>query len=1059
MMWLVDLSIRRAVFAVMIIASLVGLGYMSMGRLGVDLFPDVEFPYVNVTATLDGASPETVESEITDILEEYINTIDGIETLQSFSSEGRSQILIEFDLRSDAREKVQDVRDKVQLARAELPPDMDPPIVDKVDPDAAPIISVMIAGDLPIADLTAFADDVAKERLQRIDGVGSVSMVGGRERDVRIWLDNERLRAFGVTADDVRQAIQSEHAELPGGRLENAAGTKEFGVKTVAEVASADGFAELPVAYRENGVTIRISDIARVEDGLEDERSAALLNGRRGISLDIRKQSGRNTVEVARNVKEATERLRKIAPAGVTVIATRDVSKFIESSIEDVTHDVAIAIGLVIAVTFTFLLNVRATLTVAAAIPTSLVATFFGFYLLGFTINVLTLLALTVAIGLLVDDAIVVVEAIMKELEEGKPPLQAAREGTRKVGLAVFAGTAATLAVFVPIAFMDGIVGRFFYQYGLAIVFSVSVSLLVALTLTPMLASRFLRSGRVFFVFRPLDAFWDGVERVYASIVTLAVRFRLIVMLIAVSSVFGGAWYAAQVPSGFTSRADRSEFQGSIELPLGTGIAAALRTAQEADQGLRKIDHIEDVFLSIGSGSQTDVHIIELYASLTPKQERSKGQFEIMDEAREAIRGAAPDAVKVSVLEVPWVSGTTSGSSDLDLLLKGSDLVSLSQYADRLVREMRSRSAFADVRTSFESGRPEAQILFDRRRAGDQGVSARSLASTARIALGGVDVGTFEEDGKRYDIRLRLEEDQRESVRDFDRIQVRGADGRLVDIGAVSQVQFASGPSQIDRSDRARKISVLGSSATGVSLGEATDELLAVLDAHPPPQGIVYSMGGMAERMQETAGAIGFALALALLALYMVLASQFNSFVQPLVIMVTAPLSFSGAFAGLYYFGLESSLFAQIGLIGLMGIVMKNGILLVDRANQLTEDGMSPRAAILQACPERLRPVLMTAFSAIFGMMPVAFATSDGAEWRNALGALLIGGLTSSTLLTLIVVPAFFMMLSDVASILARLRSRLLWPFNRLNRKDGEDSQMTAFATGDEEHVPTASHT
>jgi len=1045
-MWLVDISIRRAVFAVMLIASLVGLGLMSMGRLGVDLFPDVEFPYVNVTATLDGASAETMESEVTDILEEYINTIDGIETLQSFSSEGRAQILIEFNLSSNAREKVQDVRDKVQVALAELPPDMDPPIVDKVDPDAAPIISVMIAGDLPIAELTAFADDVAKERLQRLDGVGAVKLVGGRERAVRIWLDNERLRAFGVTADDVRRAIQSEHAKLPGGRMETDARMREFGVKTVAEVTRANGFADLPVAYRENGVTIRISDVARVEDGLEDERSAAFLNGRRGISLDIRKQSGQNTVEVAHKVKAAAEDLRALAPAGVTIVATRDVSKFIESSIEDVTHDVVIAIGLVVAVTFVFLLNFRATIIVALAIPTSLVATFFGFYLLGFSINVLTLLALTVAIGLLVDDAIVVIEAIMKELEEGKPPLEAALDGTRKVGLAVVAGTAATLAVFVPIAFMDGIVGRFFFQYGLTIVFSVSVSLLVALTLTPMLASRILTSSGVSPVFRPLEAFWDATDLAYASLVKLAVRFRIVVILIACASVFAGAWYAARVPSGFTSRADRSEFQGSIELPLGTGVVSALDAAQKIDAELRKIEHVEEVFVSIGAGAQAEARVIDLYASLTPKQERQTGQFEIMDQARKAIRIASPEAVKISVLEVPWVSGTTSGSSDIDLLLKGSDLNSLAQYGDHLVREMRARPDFADVRTSFESGRPEAQILFDRTRAGDQSVSARALADTARIALGGLDAGTFEEGGKRYDVRLRLEEDQRESVRDFDRIQVRGADGRLVDIGAVSRVEFASGPSQIDRSDRARKISVLASSATGVSLGEATTTLIEVLEANPPPAGITYSVGGMSERMQETAGAIGFALLLALLALYMVLASQFNSFVQPLLIMVTAPLSFSGAFAGLYYFGLESSLFAQIGLIGLMGIVMKNGILLVDRANQLIAEGMTERDAILQACPERLRPVLMTAISAIFGMVPVALATSDGAEWRNALGALLIGGLTSSTILTLVVIPAVFMIPSDVTNVVRNLTRLFLWPLTRLRR--GEDTARSAALTG-----------
>lgn len=1029
MNWLVDLSIRRAVFAVMIIMSLVGLGYMSMGRLGVDLFPDVEFPYVNVTATLDGASPETIESEVTDILEEYINTIEGIETLQSFSSEGRAQILVEFNLRSDAREKVQDVRDKVQLALAELPPDMDPPIVDKVDPDAAPVISVMISGNIPIAELTAFADDVAKERLQRLEGVGAVSIIGGRQRAIRIWLDNDRLRAFGVTGDDVRKAIVSEHAELPGGRLETGSRTREFGVKTLAEVTSAGGFAELPVAYRDNGVTIRISDVAEVEDGLEDERSAALLNGQRGISLDIRKQSGQNTVEVAHRVKQAVEELRALAPDGVTVIATRDVSKFIESSVEDVSHDVVIAIGLVVAVTFMFLLNVRATFIVAAAIPTSLVATFFGFYLLGFTINVLTLLALTVAIGLLVDDAIVVVEAIMKELEAGKPPLQAASDGTQKVGLAVFAGTAATLAVFIPIAFMEGIVGRFFFQYGLTIVFSVSMSLLVALTLTPMLASRWLKSGRVSPILRPVEAFWDRVDRTYAGIVKQAIRFRYVVILIAMGSVVIGGWYAARVPSGFTSRADRSEFQGEIELPLGTGIVSAMESAKRIDLALREVDDIEDVFLSIGAGAQADTHVLELYAALTPKQDRATDQFVIMDRARQAIRRAAPEAVKISVLEVPWVSGTTTGSSDLDLLLKGSDLDTLAQYADELVRDMQAIAVFADVRTSFESGRPEAQILFDRTRAGDQNVSARSLADTARIALGGLDVATFEEGGERYDVRLRLKESQRENVRDIDRLQVRGVDGRLVDIGAISRVQFASGPSQIDRTDRARKISVLASSATGISLGESTEALYRILDSNPPPPGVSYSVSGMAERMQETGGAIGFALLLALVALYMVLASQFNSFIQPFVIMVTAPLSFSGAFAGLYYFGLESSLFAQIGLIGLMGIVMKNGILLVDRANQLVDEGQPRRDAVLQACPERLRPVLMTALSAIFGMVPVALATSDGAEWRNALGALLIGGLTSSTILTLLVVPAALMIPGDISNLFGLFRRYLTSPF------------------------------
>ncbi|MCR9077920.1 MAG: efflux RND transporter permease subunit [Hyphomonadaceae bacterium] len=1031
MMGIVKTSIRRPVFAVMMIAALVGLGWISIGRLGVDLFPNVEFPYVSVTTTLEGASPETIESEVTDIIEENVNTIDGIESLQSFSTEGVSSILVEFALTTDINVKVQDVRDKVQLALAELPSDVDPPVVDKVDPDAAPIISVMIAGDIPIREITAFADDIAKEEIQRIRGVGSVSIVGGRDRAIRVWLDNNRMRSFGVTADDVRMAIQSEHAELPGGRLEVAGGTREFGVKTLAEATTPAGFADLPVAYRENGVAIHVGDVARMEDGLEDERSAAFLNGRRGVSLDVRKQSGRNTVEVSRAVKSAAERLRTIAPDGVEIVVTRDVSKFVESSIKDVGHDLQIAIGLVVAVTFIFLLNVRATLIVAIAIPTSLVATFFGFYLMGFTINVLTLLALTVAIGLLVDDAIVVIESVTTELENGKPPMQAAYDGTKKVGLAVLAGTAATLAVFVPIAFMSGIVGRFFFQYGLAIVFSVTVSLIVALTLTPMLASRILKHGKTAFWLRPIESLWDGVDRVYGHIVSWAVTLRYPVLLLAAGSVIVGGWYAARVPSGFTSKADRSEFQGTIELPLGIGITASSDVANDVARSLLDVEHIEDIFITIGAGAQSDTNVLSLYASLTPKSDRAKSQFVIMDEARAAIASAAPTAVKTSVLEVPWVGGTGSGGTDIDLILKGPNLEEIAGYADELVQRMRAHSAFSDPRTSYQSGRPEAQILFNRLRAGDQGVSARTLASTSRIALGGLNVASFEDGGKRYDVRLRLDDLQRETISDLSRVQVRGVDGRLVDVGSVAKIQFASGPAQIDRKDRSRKVSVLAITATGSSLGEASGALLQMIEDVPPPPGITFEMGGMAKSMAETAVAIGFALLFAFIVLYMVLASQFNSFVQPLIIMLTAPLSFSGAFAGLYYFGLESSLFAQIGLIGLMGIVMKNGILLVDRANQLMAEGVPSGDAIRRACPERLRPVLMTALSAIFGMVPVALATSDGAEWRNALGALLIGGLSTSTILTLLVVPAAYMIPGDVANIakwIWRLPSRVLSP-------------------------------
>jgi len=1023
---LVDLSIRRSVFTLMLMIALVGMGLLSLGRIGVGLFPTIELPYVSVTTLLEGASPETVELEITDVLEEQINTIEGIDSIRSFSAEGVSQILIEFALEADIHIKAQDVRDKVQLALADLPTDIDPPIVDKVDPDAQPIITVLIAGNQPIGELTDYADRVVKQSLQRIQGVGSVSLVGGRDRAMRIWADNQKLRAHGVTIEDLRRAVQTEHAELPGGKLEIGNGAREVGIKTVAEAFTPNDFLNLPVAYRDNGVTIRISDIAHVETGLEDEKSAAFLNGQRGIALDIRKQSGQNTVAVSHEVKAKVAELEKQLPDGMSIIVTRDTSKFIESSVEDVSHDVLIAIFLVTAVTFIFLLNVRSTLIVALAIPTSLISSFFCFYIMGFTINILSLLALTVAIGLLVDDAIVVVESISQELEAGVPPFQAALDGTRKVGLAVLAGTAATLAVFIPIAFTTGMVGRMFFQYGLTIVFSVSVSLLVAITLAPMLASRLLKYKTPTGWAIKVNMFWDQVSHAYSRLISWAIRWRYVVIVLAIGSVFLGGWYASQISTGFLSKADRSEFLGSIELPQGTGISASQDIALTVTNALLDIEFVDTVFISAGGGDQGKSNLLSLYVEIAPKQDRNVSQFEIMDSARQAIANSAPMAIKTAIDEVPWVTGTSSGGFDFDLIIMGPDLDQLAQYSESIMRQMEKAGSFADPRSSYEGGRPEAQIIFDRIKAGDQAVSAKNVSLTSRIAISGMNIATYESQGRRYDVRLSLQPDQKTTARDIEPVQVSSRSGRLVDIGSVSEIIFDTGPSQIDRYDRERKISIFASAATGVSLGDGTDDLLEILNQNPPPKGITFKLGGMAEYMEETAVSIGFAMLLAFVCLYMVLASQFNSMVQPLIIMVTAPLSFSGAFASLYYFGLESSIFAQIGLIGLMGIVMKNGILLVDRANQLILDGIAERAAIQRAGPERLRPVLMTAISAVFGMIPVALATSDGSEWRNALGALIIGGLATSTLLTLVVVPAAFMIPKDVSNLGSRVKKYLV---------------------------------
>lgn len=1010
-MQLAEVSIRRPVFAVMLIAGLVALGWISWGRLGVDLFPKVEFPFVVVTTTLEGASPDTVETEVTDPLEEQLNTISGVNALRSVSSEGLSQVFIEFELEEDPDVKAQEVRDRVSLAQRDLPSDVNPPVVQKVDPDADPILSIMVSGALSPRELTAFADATVKRRLERIPGVGSVTLVGGRDREIRIWLDAQRLRAYGVTAEDVINALRREHAEIPGGRMETAGEASELTVKTKGEVTSVDGFGDIVVAYRANGVPTLVRDVATVQDGLEDERTYADLNGQPGVSLEVRRQSGQNTLQVANAVKTEVEKLRPLLPPGTDMIVARDVSKFIQASRDDVFKDIWVAVGVVTLVVFAFLTSVRATVIVFTAIPTSLISTFFLFYVADFSINMQSLMALQLAVGLLVDDAIVVLEAIHRKLEEGRSPVQAAVEGTSQVGMAVIAGTLSVCAVFVPIAFMEGMVGRFFYEYGMAIAFSVLVSLLVSLTLTPLMSSRLLRlQHQKGPVVRGLEAYHAFVDRRYARILRWSVTHTKTVSLLAAATIVGGFMVAAMIPSGFFSKADRSEFLGVINLPQGTGIQTAKDVGARVAAGLKDIPHVRDVFFTIGGGQDQRVNRISYYIALTPKSDRPITSFAIEEQARAVMTRLAPEATNLAVTEVPWVGGM-GVEYNVMFSFEGPELAVLQEKTDAIMARLRQTGLFSDMRSSFESGRPEVQFAIDRERAADLSVGVRTLATTVRAMVGGVDAGTFEDGGERYDVRVRLADDQRDDIAKLSLIQVRAADGQVIDIGNVARIGVEEGPAQIDRRNRARAITLQMNLAPGVPMGPAVEELHRIVAAVGLPEGYRYSPFGQVERMAETGKAILFAFGLALLALYMVLASQFNSYGQPLIMMLAAPLSFFGAFVGLLIAGMEMTMFAQIGLIALMGIVLKNGILLVDHANVAREErGLSYKDAMIEAGETRLRPVLMTALTMIFGMLPAIFSTSQGAEMRAPMAVLVVGGMVSSTVLTLVVVPAIYVM-------------------------------------------------
>ncbi|MBL4836051.1 MAG: efflux RND transporter permease subunit [Kordiimonadaceae bacterium] len=1009
-----DVSIRRPVLAVMLIGSLVVLGWISLARLGVDLFPDIEFPYIAVTTTLDGASPETIESEVTDVIEEYVSTIAGLRQVRSTSTEGVSQVVLEFELDELVSEKSEDVRDKISRAVAELPPEADAPIVEKMDPDASPIMTLIVSGDADIGALTTYVDEKIVADLERLPGVGSAKILGGRIREMRIWLDIYQMRAFGVTPTDVRRALSQEHIELPGGRLESADGRREYIVKTNAEANKPDEFADIVVSFRAGTRPVRLGDIATIEDSLADERTVAYRNGEPSIALEIRRQSGKNTVEVAKAIKAYVEKNTGQFQYSITINVARDVSRFIESSINDVKTDLIIAIILVVLVTYLFVLNVKATIIVALAIPTSLVATFFALYLFDFTLNTLTLLALTVAIGLLVDDAIVVVESIQKHLEKGLSPLEAASIGTKKVWLAVMAGTASTLAVFVPIAFMTGIIGRFFLQYGLAIVFSVSVSLLVALTLTPMLASRFMVNTELRNpVLLRIEGFHQWLVGAYARSLDVAVKYRYLVIVFAFLTFVGGIMIAKQIPTGFTSNADRSEFIGQVEMPLGIGIEEVKKAAKDLSTALKTIEQVEYVLVTAGGDALQKINLLDFYVALTPKQSRDIGELSLMAEARKAIAKHMPTATKSSVSSVPWISGGGVSNSKMEYIVQGPDLQLISDYVGLLMTEMKASPLFSDVRSSYQEGKPEVRLMINRQRAGELGISARTIALDSQLMIGGADVGTFQANGRRYDVRARLALNHRDTLEDLQLMQFRGASGNLLDAGVLVDFETNTGPSQIDRVDRGRKISIYANPGNNVALGDSAAAFTELLLKHPLPQGMAIKVEGETRRMQDTITAISFAFVLAIIAVYMVLAVQFDSFGQPIIVMLTAPLCFSGAFAGLYLADQQLALFAQIGLIALMGIVMKNGILLVDRANQLRAEGMTRIEAIVLAGPERLRPVLMTALSAVLGMVPIAFATSDGAEWRNSMGFIIMGGLSSSTILTLFVIPAAYGIITD----------------------------------------------
>ncbi|MDH5201787.1 MAG: efflux RND transporter permease subunit [Nitrospirota bacterium] len=1034
-MWLANTSIKRPVFATMVILGLVVLGVVSYPNIGVDLFPKVDFPIVNIQTKLKGADPEFMDIDVTDKIEEAVNTINGVKTITSMSIEGISLVIVEFVLERDIELAVQDVREKISLIRNKLPTDIEEPIIEKVDPDARSVIWLSLSGERSIREISTYADEVLKEQFQKIPDVGAVRMAGLRLRQVRIWLDANKLRAYQITAQDVLKALQRENVELPGGRIES--NTKEYSIKVKGEFPRVQEFNDLIVAYH-NNAPVRVRDVGRAEDGMEEKRSIVRFNGVTAVGFGIQKQSGTNTVEVIDRVKKELINVRKNLPPGLKLDIGFDQSDFIKRSINQVQHHLIYGGFFATLAVLLFLKSVRVTLISALAIPTSIIATFAIMNAFNFTFNNMTMLGLSLCIGILIDDAIIVIENIHRHIEEGMQPREAASFATSEIGLAVMATTFAIVAIFLPVAFMKGIIGRFFLQFALTVVFAILVSLFVSFTLTPMLASRYLKSRESGVSSQAsvnkkysrlsnlssrlstlLEDWYKKIEELYQKLLSIALSHKALVLILATGIFILSLFMTRFLGKEFIPSEDQSRFIVRLEAPVDYSVDEIDRMFQIAENYVRSIPEVKTVLYVHGRGRAAEVNKARLITGLVPKSERKRTQQQIMSDVRKKLRQMVP-GLKATSEDVSLIGGGER-NVPIQYNVRGTDLKGLDTYTREISNQFSKIPGIVDIDTSLETGKPELRVFIDRDKASDLNVDIASVAEAVNFLIGGeVDVTKFKDTskGRRYDVRVRLNPENRMNPDDIGKLYVRSTDGRLVEISNIVRVQEAGGPSVINRVDRQRAITLFAN-LEGKPLGAAKAELDSI-SSKVLPSDYTGRYKGMADVMGESFGYLMFALIFGVIMAYMVLASQFESFIHPFTVLLTIPLSFIGAFGALLLAGMTLNIFSFIGIILLMGLVKKNAILLVDYTNTLRARGMERREAILQAGPVRLRPILMTTFAMIFGMMPIAIGIGEGVETRAPMAIVTIGGLLTSLFLTLVVVPCAYDVLDDLQAKLKR---------------------------------------
>ncbi|HRH88229.1 MAG TPA: efflux RND transporter permease subunit [Rubrivivax sp.] len=1039
-MWFTRVAIANPVLATMVMLALVVLGLFSFQRLQVDQFPDIEFPIVVVQTAYPGAAPEIVEQELTRKVEEAVNTIAGINQLYSRSYEGSSVVIVQFNLDMDGRRAADDVREKVALIRPLLRDEVKEPRVSRFDPASRPIYTLALGspdGSRSQQELTTFADQVVRQRLENVRGVGSVTLVGARKREINLYLRPAAMDAMGLGVEQVLAAVRADNQELPAGTLRTA--QAEQVLKVDARIQRPEDFAQIIVA-RKNGAPVRLGQLADVVDGPEEVDNLALLNGQRTLALDVRKSQGENTIEVVDALNAVVAQLQPQLPSGMALDVVRDNSRPIRLSVRNVGQTLLEGALLTIAIVFLFLNSWRSTVITGLALPIALIGTFLFMHLFGFSINMITLMAMSLCVGLLIDDAIVVRENIVRHVQLGKNAHDAALQGTQEIGLAVLATTLSIVAVFLPIGFMGGIIGKFFHEFGITIVAAVLISMFVSFTLDPMLSSvwhdpaihaegtpnprRSLYERTLGRLTGAVDAFSHRLGVAYTRILAWSLRHRLATLAVAVASFAASFALLPLVGTEFVPKADFSETFVNFNTPVGSSIEVTEAKAQQVERILRERPEVRYTLSTINTGQVLGRDQVQIFVRLVDRRQRQLSVDQLSVPLRERL-AAVPG---ITVTHVGLLD-PVGGNKPIQLSLQGSDLREL----ERLTAEVGARLAdipgLVDLDSSAKPNKPSVSVRVKRDAASDAGLSVGAITAALRLLVAGDTLGSWRaEDDQNYDLRLRLAPASRHAAADIERLGLTvgaNADGspRIVRLSQVAEVRPSSGANQINRRDMNREVEITAN-VSGRSAGEVAADIRAVLEDTAFAPGYGYRFGGSTKDMQESFVYAVQALALGVVFIYMILASQFRSFLQPLALMSSLPLTLIGVVLALLAFGSTLNLFSIIGIVMLMGLVTKNAILLIDFAIRSRDEGMERSAALLHAAQVRLRPILMTTLAMIFGMLPLALAMSEGSEQRAPMGQAVIGGVITSSLLTLVVVPVIYCYLDDLANWARRRGAR-----------------------------------